>query len=75
MPIQTVDGSPQSIEIWPCSYHSRCSTGGCRHLARVIVRRIAPGNTPNRQSEHCDEHMREAIKKARRAGMPVRDMR
>jgi hypothetical protein len=69
------EGESQGLQIWPCGYHSRCSTGGCQDLASVILRKITPGGTLGEQSEHCDEHLRELMKKARRAGVAVHDIR
>jgi hypothetical protein len=46
---------PQTIELWPCGYTTKCSLE-CRRRATTILRYLDNQGRPDRQTEACDDH-------------------
>jgi hypothetical protein len=64
------------IELLRCDYAARCSRAGCRqYRATTIVRYVDSQGRPLRQFEVCDAHADLIIRRERRAGAAVRDLR
>jgi hypothetical protein len=62
----------ERLSVPPCA---QCSSPGCQNLARVILRKVAPGGAPDGQSEFCHQHARAGIAKATADGVGIYDMR
>jgi hypothetical protein len=75
MGIETVGEGSQALELWPCGYRARCAAAGCGNVARIILRRVAPGGAADGQSEFCLRHVRADVAKAKAQGVGVYDMR
>jgi hypothetical protein len=75
MGIQQIGEGRAALEIWSCGYRAPCSSPSCQNLARVILRRVAPGGAADGQSEFCHQHARTGIAKAKASGLSVFDMR
>jgi hypothetical protein len=75
MGIQQTGEGRAGLQIWACGYRVQCSSPGCQNLARVILRKVAPGGAPDGQSEFCHQHARADIAKATADGVGIYDMR
>ena len=48
---------PQTIELWPCDYTTKCSLE-CRRRATTILRYLNNQERPDHQVDACDTHAR-----------------
>lgn len=70
-----IPAAATAIELWPCHYRAQCTEPGCRYLARIIVRFVADGGSPEGQRELCNRDARKQVEALKAKGMPVHDMR
>jgi hypothetical protein len=49
---------PQTVELWPCGYTTKCSRE-CRRRATTILRYLDNQGRPDHQTDACDTHVSE----------------
>jgi hypothetical protein len=55
---------PLQVELWPCGYVATYSPPGCRQRVTTILRFLDNQERPDGQTEACDTHASESLRRA-----------